>query len=112
MGWKLVRDGNEAWCRANGVSGQWRVSPDPLRALARKLGEEALEYAESLDPAELYDLFDVLAAAMTRADPDGRAAAAHWAKTQEFGTFGACTEWTPVPPGSSDWAPDAAEGAT
>jgi predicted house-cleaning noncanonical NTP pyrophosphatase (MazG superfamily) len=60
MGWKIVRDNNEAWCRAHGVSGQWRVSPDPLPALLRKLYEEAGEYAEAWDVAELYDLADVL----------------------------------------------------
>ena len=33
MGWKLVRDKNEEWCRAHGVSGQWRVSPDRAASL-------------------------------------------------------------------------------
>ena len=49
MGCKLVRDGNEAWCRAHGVSGEWRISPDLRSALLRKVFEEAGEYAEHRD---------------------------------------------------------------
>lgn len=41
MGWKMVRDGNEAWCRDHGVSGQWRTSPGPAASLRRKIFEEA-----------------------------------------------------------------------
>jgi hypothetical protein len=71
MSFKIVRDRNEAWCRANGVSGQWRTSPDPLSALLRKLFEELGEYAEAGDPAELYDLSDVLERLLVLTDPDG-----------------------------------------
>ena len=60
MGWKIVRDGNEDWCREHGVSGTWRTSADPVRGLARKLTEEAAEFGEALDPAELYDLLEQL----------------------------------------------------
>jgi predicted house-cleaning noncanonical NTP pyrophosphatase (MazG superfamily) len=62
VGWKLVRDRNEGWCRAHGVSGQWRVSADPRRALHRKMFEEAAEYFEHHDPAELFDLLDAIQA--------------------------------------------------
>jgi hypothetical protein len=71
MGWKIVRDGNEAWCRDHGVSGQWRPSPDPLSALLKKLFEELGEYAEAWDPGELYDLADVLEPLLTLTDPGG-----------------------------------------
>jgi predicted house-cleaning noncanonical NTP pyrophosphatase (MazG superfamily) len=99
MGWKLVRDNNEDWCRAHGVSGQWRVAPDPLSALLRKVFEEAGEYAERRDPAELYDLADVLDRLIILADPDGVAHRAHAAKLIEMGGFGELIEWTPVPEG-------------
>lgn len=102
MGWKLVRDNNEAWCRANGVSGQWRTSPDPVRALGRKVFEEAVEYAleqEIPDPAELYDLQDVLEALIGLEDPAREYAARHAAKVAEMGGFGTFTEWCPVPAG-------------
>jgi|HubBroStandDraft_6_1064221.scaffolds.fasta_scaffold421555_4 predicted house-cleaning noncanonical NTP pyrophosphatase (MazG superfamily) len=105
MGWKLVRDNNEAWCRANGVSGQWRTSPDPAAALRRKAGEEYLELIEAGDPAELYDLLDVVQAAIVRADPDGRFAEVHRAKVAVMGGFGRCVEWSPVPAGFKDWSP-------
>lgn len=70
MGWKLVRDRNEEWCRANGVSGQWRTSPDPVAALRRKIFEEAAEYAEQCDANELYDLLDVTQALASLDVPD------------------------------------------
>ena len=105
MGWKLVRDRNEEWCRANGVSGQWRTALYPRSALLRKIFEEAGEYAEHRNPAELYDLLDVVQAAIGLADPDGRFAAAHEAKITEMGGFSHFTEWTPVPASSADWKP-------
>lgn len=71
MGSKIVRDNNEAWCRAHGVPGQWRTSPDPAAALLKKLFEELGEYAEAWDPAELYDLADVLEQLLTLTDPGG-----------------------------------------
>lgn len=98
MGFKLVRDHNEKWCRAHGVSGQWRTAPDPRGALLRKIFEEAGEYAEALDPAELYDLLDVVQAAIRLADPDCRHFGAHEAKVAEMGGFRQFAEWCPVPP--------------
>ena len=99
MGWKLVRDRNEEWCRANGVSGRWRTSPDPSSALLRKIFEEAGEYAEHRDPGELYDLLDVVEALIDLEDPDGgKFARAHGAKIREMGGFDRFTEWCPVPP--------------
>jgi len=98
MGWKLVRDRNEEWCRANGVSGQWRTSPDPRSALLKKIFEEAGEYAEHRDPAELYDLLEVVEALIDLEDPDGgKFARAHGAKVREMGSFGQLIEWCPVP---------------
>lgn len=100
MGWKLVRDHNEIWCRLNRVSGQWRIAPDPRSALLRKIFEEAGEYAEHRDPAELFDLLDVVQALIGLEDPQGRLAEAHRAKIAEMGGFGNFTEWTPVPGGA------------
>jgi predicted house-cleaning noncanonical NTP pyrophosphatase (MazG superfamily) len=71
MGWKLVRDRNLEWCRAHGVSGQWRTAEDPLGAIRRKLFEEAGEYAECWEAGELYDLLDVIQAAIGRV-PSGQ----------------------------------------
>ena len=98
MGWKLVRDRNEEWCRANGVSGQWRTSPDPQAALRKKIFEEAGEYAEHCDPAELYDLLDVIRALIRLADPSGEYGHHHGTKIAEMGGFDRFTEWCPVPP--------------
>ncbi len=97
MGFKLVRDRNEEWCRANGVSGEWRASPDPVCALARKVFEEAAEYVEAHDPAELYDLLDVVQALIGLEDPDGEFAAGHRAKVAQHGGFTQFAEWCPVP---------------
>lgn len=99
MSWKLVRDLNEKWCRANGVSGQWRRAPDPGSALLRKVFEEAGEYAEARDPAELYDLMDVVEALIALRDPDGSYGEAHWAKVRTMGEFTRFAEWCPVPAG-------------
>jgi predicted house-cleaning noncanonical NTP pyrophosphatase (MazG superfamily) len=97
MGWKLVRDHNEKWCRANGVSGQWRTAPDPPSALLKKIFEEGGEYAEHRDAAELYDLLDVVQALIGLEDPGGVLAAAHRVKVAEMGGFEKFVEWTPVP---------------
>lgn len=87
----------------HGVSGQWRVSPDPAASLRRKVFEEALEYAEAGDPAELYDVLDALQVLIGLKDPDGAFARAHEAKVAELGGFGEFIEWTPVPAGMQDW---------
>lgn len=97
MGWKIVRDNNEAWCRAHGVSGQWRTCGTPVASLTKKLLEEAGEWAESGDPGELYDLADVLDRLLLLADPDGIAHRVHAAKLAEMGAFGRLVEWCPVP---------------
>lgn len=101
MGWKLVRDGNEAWCRATGVSGTWRkAGPEELRtALARKLIEEAIEYAEAYDIAELFDVRDVLDAlfATLPADTRRRARMTHERKAADHGYFSNRIMWCPVP---------------
>ena len=92
MGWKIVRDRNEAWCCANGVSGQWRTSPDPASALVRKVGEEYLEYIEHFDPAELFDLRDVVRALLEFTDPGSSSpepgfAACAWEIGEEYLTY-------------------------
>lgn len=97
MGWKLVRDGNEAWCRSHFVSGQWRKSPDPESALLKKIFEEAGEYAENRDAAKLYDLLDVVQRLIDINDPDGDLNAKHRAKVHELGGFELLVEWTPLP---------------
>jgi predicted house-cleaning noncanonical NTP pyrophosphatase (MazG superfamily) len=97
MGWKIVRDRNEAWCRANGVSGQWRKSTTPVAGLTRKLFEEAAEFAENGDPGELYDLQDVLRALLARVDPVGDGWRTHAAKVALHGGFDEAIEWCPVP---------------
>jgi predicted house-cleaning noncanonical NTP pyrophosphatase (MazG superfamily) len=97
MGWKIVRNGNEAWSRDHGVSGQWRVSADPVAALTKKLFEEAGEYTEHGSPDELYDLLDVVEELIRLKDPDGRALSRHTAKTRLQGEFSEHVEWNPVP---------------
>jgi predicted house-cleaning noncanonical NTP pyrophosphatase (MazG superfamily) len=106
MGWKLVRDNNEAACRERGISGQWRISPDPPGALAGKVLEEFREYAFEQpghrDPAELYDLLDVVQALIGLEDPLGEFAALHRAKVEEMGGFTKFIEWCPVPGAADD----------
>ena len=99
MGWKIVRDRNEEWCRAHGVSGQWRTSPDPQSALLKKILEEAGEYAQQRDPAELYDLLDVVRALIALRDPEGFFVGWHQDKVAEMGGFTRHVEWCPVPEG-------------
>lgn len=98
MGWKIVRDGNQAWARKHGVSGQWRTSPDPKAALLKKIFEEAGEYAETGDPGELYDLLGVVHRLLHIVDPAMTAGERHSEKVKLLGTFSELIEWTPVPP--------------
>lgn len=99
MGYKIVRDRHEEWAREYGVSGTWRRSPDPRRALARKLAEEALEYGEQLDPAELGDVLDVVEAIVLSL---GTATyeAVETRRMEKLRTLGGFSdlEWSPVPP--------------
>ena len=97
MGFKMVRDKQKEYCLSHGVSGQWRTSPDPVGALIRKLGEEYGEFAESRNPAELYDLLDVLNEMIMTVDPDLGHLEAHEAKVGLMGTFSSHLEWNPEP---------------
>lgn len=97
MGWKIVRDNQEFWSKAHGVSGQWRKSVTPIDGLSKKLFEEAAEFVEALDPGELYDLRDVVDELISRLDATGEHAADHEVKTARLGTFTRCVEWSPVP---------------
>jgi len=97
VGWKIVRDKQDFWSQAHGVSGQWRSSDDPIGGLAKKLFEEAAEFIEEFDPGELYDLRDVVDELISRLDAAGEHAADHEVKTARLGTFTRCIEWSPVP---------------
>ena len=115
MGWKIVRDNDEAACLGLGVSGQWRPAAEPVRGLTRKLFEEAAEFAEHGDPEELYDLMDVIEELVSRVGT-AEALAAHARKVAWRGGFTKCIEWSPVPaepvdPQSEDgWTPDTSQG--
>jgi predicted house-cleaning noncanonical NTP pyrophosphatase (MazG superfamily) len=98
MGYKLVRDKQPAFCKKHGISGQWRTSPDIVGALCRKLGEEYGEYAEHHDPAELYDMQDVLDTLIMLSDPYRLHQGKHWEKYARLGGFEDHTEWNPLPP--------------
>lgn len=97
MSFKLVRDKQKEYCLAHGISGQWRTSPDPVGALTAKLGEEYGEFAAERNPAELYDLLDVLNELIMMTDPDLDHLDAHEVKVSRLGTFSAHLEWSPVP---------------
>jgi predicted house-cleaning noncanonical NTP pyrophosphatase (MazG superfamily) len=97
MGWKIVRDDDEKLARAAGVSGVWRPAANAVHGLLKKIFEEAGEYAEHLDPAELYDLLDVVEALIDRVDPAGKHAAAHAEKVTLKGAFSKGIEWSPNP---------------
>ena len=96
MGWKMVRDNHQEILKDQ-ISGSWRISPDPVGSLVRKLGEEYGEFAENRDPGELHDLWDVLEELTALLDPDGRTAARHQVKLDRMGGFGAHLEWHPNP---------------
>ena len=97
MGWKIVRDHQREFCERTGVSGRWRVSPDVVAALAKKLFEEAAEFTEAHDPEELYDVRDVLQELLHVCDPYGEAEVYHAQKVAIVGLFGSHLEWNPVP---------------
>jgi hypothetical protein len=97
MGWKIVRDNDGTVVPPLGVSGQWRPSATPLAGLTRKLLEEAGEFVEHQDPAELYDLRDVTEELIHRLDPTGQAARQHEKKAEQRGMFTRGLEWNPVP---------------
>ena len=65
----------------------------------KKLFEEAAEFAESMDPDELYDVGDVLAELQFIFDPDGIHEAKHAEKIARNGNFSDYLEWNPVPEG-------------
>jgi len=98
VGWKMVRDNNQAWCEANGVSGAWRTAGphEAIRALGRKLAEEALEFMENGDPAELFDVWDALEELLLLSETPALRAA-HQAKVAEHGRFHDHVMWSPLP---------------
>jgi predicted house-cleaning noncanonical NTP pyrophosphatase (MazG superfamily) len=102
MGWKLVRDNQEHFCHKHGISGSWRTAPDPVKALTRKLFEEAAEWAEDFDPAELFDLRDVLnelfmVLGEKHEEELADAAIYHAGKVERNGQFRKHLEWNPNP---------------
>lgn len=96
MGYKMVRD-NHQKILAEHISGEWRTAPDPVSSLVKKLGEEYSELAEDRNPAELYDIEDVLDELMVLLDPHGEAARKHDIKAARMGRFGSHLEWHPNP---------------
>ena len=98
MGYKLVRNGQRQWCLDHGVSGTWRTSSDPVASRRAKIFEEGGEVVKEGDPAELYDLLDVVLALVDQVDPAGIWARRHVLKVQQLGTFSEFIEWSPVPP--------------
>jgi predicted house-cleaning noncanonical NTP pyrophosphatase (MazG superfamily) len=96
MGWKIVRDRHRDVLEGQ-ISGQWRVSPDPVSALVKKLGEEYGEFTENRDPGELYDLLDVLLELRYLLDVDQAVYALHREKQGRLGSFANHIEWHPNP---------------
>jgi len=96
MGWKLVRNSNQKHLQEF-ISGEWRVSPDPIGALVKKLGEEYGEFAEDRDPGELYDVLDVLKELVHLLDEHGEASRVHERKLARMGDFSDHIEWHPNP---------------
>ena len=99
MGAKLVRDRTEQHVRPMGVSGHWykAARKELLPALKRKLIEEALEFAESGEPIELWDVLDVVEAIFALIDPCQESMAAYDEKVARFGAFDKGIMWNPVP---------------
>jgi predicted house-cleaning noncanonical NTP pyrophosphatase (MazG superfamily) len=96
MGYKMVRDNHQKVLEGQ-ISGTWRIAPDPVSSLVKKLGEEYSELAEDRDPAELYDIEDVLEELMVLLDPHGEAARQHEVKAARMGRFDNHVEWHPNP---------------
>lgn len=93
MRWKLVRDRNQEYCQPRGVTGKWRTSPDPVGALTAKLGEEYGEFTADRDPAELFDVLDVVRELIFILDPLHEARERHQAKVALMGKFSKHLEW-------------------
>ena len=96
MGWKMVRDKHQQ-VLGSVISGQWRISPDPVASLVSKLGEEYGELAPHRDPAELYDIRDALDELIVLLDPDQSYLRAHDIKVARLGMFTTHLEWHPNP---------------
>lgn len=96
MGWKPVRDNHQRIFKDK-ISGSWRISPDPVGALVKKLGEEYGEFCENRDPAELHDIWDVLEELTSLLDKDAETARRHQLKLDKMGGFGDHLEWHPDP---------------
>jgi hypothetical protein len=102
VGYKIVRDWHKERV-GDIISGTWRISPDPISALIKKLGEEYSELAENRDPAELYDIQDVLDELMVQLDPQGKYGEEHDIKVTNVGLFARHVEWQPLPQGDRTW---------
>lgn len=102
MGYKMVRDRHRQQLEGV-ISGTWRDSPDPVSSLLKKLGEEYSELVENRDPAELYDIQDVLDELMMLLDPDGKHGEEHGFKAESMGFFQHHIEWHPLSRGDRTW---------
>lgn len=100
MSYKLVRDRNQELFQGK-ISGRWRASPDPVSALVRKLGEEYGEFCEQRDPAELWDILDVIRELITILDPLHAYREDHYRKREMLGMFSSHLEWNPLPEGDT-----------
>src|SRR5215467_9247252 len=105
MGYKMVRDKHRD-VLSGVISGEWRTSPDPIGALTAKIGEEYGEFAKDHDPAELYDLMDVIRELAYLTDPLHEAREAHRDKVDRLGRFALHLEWHPLPDAADHDDPD------
>jgi predicted house-cleaning noncanonical NTP pyrophosphatase (MazG superfamily) len=94
MSFKMVRDRHQEILQDK-ISGQWRISPDPVSSLLKKLGEEYGELIGERNPAELYDVLDVLDELISLMDPGLALGLAHQDKLDRFGDFSSHLEWHP-----------------
>ena len=92
----MVRDRHKEQLEGH-ISGEWRTAPDPVSSLTAKLGEEYGEFAEDRDPAELYDLLDVIMELRAVLDPLRGYRDAHLRKKERLGSFSSHLEWNPLP---------------